>query len=342
MTQLTHGSLFSGIGGFDLAAEWMGWKNIFHCELNEFGQKILKHHFPNADSYSDITQTDFTKYEGSVSIISGGFPCQPFSQAGKRKGTDDERYLWNSMLRAVREVKPKYVIAENVYGLVNIDSGLVLKQVQSDLENEGFEVQCFVIGACSKNAPHQRQRVWIVAYSKNVGCKANEKIRRERGESEHENRSEIWSSLNSNGKCGNAPDTKSERTGELRNESKEERSQSGHDISGKQHRFSDASNTNQIRLQGSESAQQHDSKRWQEQRGQTSEYLGTNGSSLPFEKFPTEPPVCGGDDGIPSQLDNITIPKWRNESIMAYGNAIVPNVAHELFQVIQQLENLDK
>jgi len=81
---MKHGSLFSGIGGFDLAAEWMGWENVFHCEWNEFGQKVLKYHFPNADSYGDITQTDFTKYEGTIDIISGGFPCQPFSTAGQR------------------------------------------------------------------------------------------------------------------------------------------------------------------------------------------------------------------------------------------------------------------
>jgi len=162
---MRHGSLFSGIGGFDLAAEWMGWENVFHCEWNEFGQKVLKHHFPKADSYSDICKTDFRKYAGSVQIISGGFPCQPFSQAGKRKGTDDERYLWGEMLRAVQEIKPIYVIAENVYGITNIDGGMVFEQVHLDLENEGYEVQPYIIPACAKNAPHRRDRCWFVAYS---------------------------------------------------------------------------------------------------------------------------------------------------------------------------------
>ena len=96
---MRHGSLFSGIGGFDLAAEWMGWENIFHCEWNPFGQRVLKHYWPNAKSYHDITQTDFTIHRGAIDILTGGFPCQPFSLAGKRKGTDDERYLWHEMLR---------------------------------------------------------------------------------------------------------------------------------------------------------------------------------------------------------------------------------------------------
>ena len=165
---MRHGSLFSGIGGFDLAAEWMGWENVFHCEWNEFGRKILNHHFPKADSFEDITKTDFRKYEGTIDIISGGFPCQPFSLAGKRKGTEDERYLWHEMLRAVQEIKPKFIIAENVYGIVNIDGGMVFDQVCSDLENEGYEVQPFVIPACAKDAPHRRDRVWFVGYATNT------------------------------------------------------------------------------------------------------------------------------------------------------------------------------
>lgn len=116
---MTHGSLFSGIGGFDLAAEWMGWGNRFHCEWNPFGQKVLKHHFPNSDSYSDITKTDFTKYEGQIDIITGGFPCQPYSTAGLRKGKADERHLFPEMLRVIEEVKPRWVIGENVRGLVS-------------------------------------------------------------------------------------------------------------------------------------------------------------------------------------------------------------------------------
>lgn len=102
----THASLFSGIGGFDLAAEWVGWKNVFHCEINEFCAQILKYHFPNADHYEDIKTTDFTKWRGKINVLSGGFPCQPFSLAGRRKGAEDDRYLWPQMLRAIQEIKP--------------------------------------------------------------------------------------------------------------------------------------------------------------------------------------------------------------------------------------------
>ena len=157
--KLTHGSLFSGIGGFDLAAEWMGWENKFHCEVNPFCNKVLKHYWPNAEQLTDITKTNFKKYANRIDVLSGGFPCQPFSLAGKRKGTDDERHLWPEMLIAIREIKPEWVVGENVFGLVNWDGGMVFEQVQIDLENEGYEVQAYLVPACSKNAPHRRERI---------------------------------------------------------------------------------------------------------------------------------------------------------------------------------------
>ena len=130
---MKHGSLFSGIGGFDLASEWMGWDNIFHCEINPFCQKILKHYWSNADSLDDIKTTDFTKYEGQIDIVSGGFPCQPYSLAGQRKGTEDDRHLWPQMLRAIREIKPRWIVGENVYGLINWNGGLVCYRSFHDL-----------------------------------------------------------------------------------------------------------------------------------------------------------------------------------------------------------------
>ena len=163
-----HGSLFSGIGGFDLAAQWMGWDNIFHCEWNPFGQKILKHYWPEAISYEDITKTDFTIHRGQIDILTGGFPCQPYSSAGKRKGKDDERHLWPHMLRAIEEIKPRWVVGENVLGLVNWSGGLVFEEVQTQLEDQGYEVQAFVLPACGVGAPHRRERVWFVARSKGV------------------------------------------------------------------------------------------------------------------------------------------------------------------------------
>lgn len=168
---MKHGSLFSGIGGFDLAASWMGWENIFHCEWNEFGQKVLKYYWPNAISYGNIKETDFTKHRGAIDIISGGFPCQPYSNAGKRKGKEDDRHLWPEMLRAITEIQPRWVVGENVLGLVNWSGGLVFHEVQTDLEAAGYEVFPYVLPACAVNAPHRRDRVWFVAF--NPKCAAN-------------------------------------------------------------------------------------------------------------------------------------------------------------------------
>jgi len=141
----------------------MGWKNIFNCEIDPFCQKILKQHFPNAKQYYDIKKFNGKKYCGKIDIISGGFPCQPFSVAGKRKGSGDDRHLWPEMLRVIREIKPRFVVGENVGGLITWNEGMVFDEVLSDLENEGYEVQAFIIPACAVNAPHRRDRVWIIA-----------------------------------------------------------------------------------------------------------------------------------------------------------------------------------
>lgn len=160
---MTHGSLFSGIGGFDLAAAWAGWENIFACEIDPFCQKVLKYHFPKSTLYENIRTTDFTVWRGRIDVLSGGFPCQPFSTAGKRKGTEDERYLWPEMLRAIREISPRWVVGENVLGIVNWNGGMVFEQVCADLEAEGYEVQPYVLPACGVGAPHKRDRVWFAA-----------------------------------------------------------------------------------------------------------------------------------------------------------------------------------
>ena len=113
---MVHGSLFSGFDAPSVAASWMGWENAFHCEINDFCNEILKYWFPNSEHYEDITKTDFSQWRGRIDILTGGFPCQPFSVAGQRKGADDNRYLWPHMLRAIREIRPTWVIGENVAG----------------------------------------------------------------------------------------------------------------------------------------------------------------------------------------------------------------------------------
>jgi DNA (cytosine-5)-methyltransferase 1 len=162
---MRHLGLFAGIGGFELAARWMNWETVAWCEWNEFCQKVLKYHFPEAKGYGDITKTDFTNYANRIDILTGGFPCQPYSVAGKRKGKEDERHLWPEMLRAIREVQPRWIVGENVRGITNWNGGVVFDEVQSDLEAQGYEVLPFLLPACGKNAPHRRDRVWFVAYA---------------------------------------------------------------------------------------------------------------------------------------------------------------------------------
>ena len=291
---MTHASLFSGIGGFDLAAEWMGWENLFHCEWNPFGQRVLKHHFPNSISYNDITKTDFTIHRGQVDILTGGFPCQPYSSAGKRLGNEDERHLWPEMLRTIQEVQPRWVVGENVLGLTNWNGGLVFNEVQVDLEAKGYEVQAFILPACAKNAPHRRDRVWFVAYS-NL----------------HDDKRKI----------GNINAKEKRISKEYRKEYSPSREFSGTNIQ-------DATNSDKIGFS-------------------TKMGNGELGGELGFTKrdeqnmwnsFPTQPPICGGDDGLPTELDSISISKYRKESLMAYGNAIVPQVAYEIFKAINEFE----
>ena len=158
-SRMTHASLCSGIGGFDYAAKLIGWKNIFQCEIDPFCQTILKYHFPECELFSDIKKSDFSKYANTIDIISAGFPCQPFSVAGKRKGTDDNRYLWGEVLRVLQEVKPRYFVGENVVGIITIKYGMVFEQICIDLENAGYKVPPYIIPACAVNAPHRRERI---------------------------------------------------------------------------------------------------------------------------------------------------------------------------------------
>jgi DNA-cytosine methyltransferase len=145
----------------------MGWENVFHVERDPFCRQVLAHHFPESQSFDDVKAFDATPFRGRIRVLSGGFPCQPFSAAGKRAGTSDDRYLWPEMFRIIREARPTYVVAENVRGLISWNEGLVLDTVCADLEGEGYEVFPVVLPAASVNAPHRRDRIWIVARDTN-------------------------------------------------------------------------------------------------------------------------------------------------------------------------------
>jgi DNA (cytosine-5)-methyltransferase 1 len=265
---MNHGSLFSGIGGFDLASQWMGWDNIFHCEWNEFGQRVLKHHFPKSISYGDITTTDFTIHRGQIDILTGGFPCQPYSSAGRRLGTQDKRHLWPEMLRAIQEIKPRWVVGENVSGFITWNDGMVFEDVCLALENEGYEVQAYIIPSAAVGTRHRRDRAWIIAHAHSIGLSGRS--------------IEPW------------PISHRERS------NNSDKPKNGYGVQCKaKHGWQDFATTKSVSLESG---------------------------------------FLQSDDGLPTELDGITFSKWRKESVKAYGNAIVPQVAHQIFKAIQAYE----
>ena len=327
---MTHGSLFSGIGGFDLASQWMGWENKFHCEWNEFGQKVLKYYWPEAELFTDITKSNFTKYANKIDILTGGFPCQPYSSAGKRLGKEDSRHLWPEMLRAIREIQPRWIVGENVRGLTNWNGGVVFDEVQSDLEAEGYEVLPFLLPAAAVNAPHRRDRIWFVAYS---NCNGRRYLSRQKQECSFK----TYSKYSDISILGNIADTKYkglERQYREWNRCSEYRTNKGIFIRS-ENKFN-ATNTEYFNLQN----------KWNEQRSlgetnprQSSGRFKHGDLQANWSTFPTsEPTIRNGDDGISDRLDNITFPKWRNESIKAGGNAIVPQVVYQIYKAIEEYE----
>ena len=157
--------LFSGIGGFSLGLKRAGMETIGFCEIDPFCRKVLAKHWPDVTIHTDIRSLDGKDYKGRAEIICGGFPCQPFSQAGKRRGTEDDRHLWPEMLRIISEVRPTWVIGEHVIGIVKME----LDSILSDLEGEGYQTRAFIIPACGIDAPHKRDRVWIIAHANSEG-----------------------------------------------------------------------------------------------------------------------------------------------------------------------------
>lgn len=456
---MNHASLFSGIGGAEVAASMMGWQNLFHCEIQEFPRKVLQYWFPNSESYEDITKTDFTKWHGKVDVLTGGFPCQPFSLAGRRKGADDNRYLWPQMLRAIRQIHPTWVVGENVNGIKTMvescqvtqmgrtdylfeenylyreESRFTLDKICADLEAEGYSVQPIVIPACSVGAPHRRDRVWIVARkipttpshpnSSNDSRRPEEiqgKSQKERLSERNDIRKPGFTSdvlghvahtqcdgYSSQGYGNQRARAKKSKEGQDRPQPRSRRNGSGTTPSyahgtrqrrrkNKQEPFTECSRTPNLGTRRSKRLASHSlqhrshevhkdnqfqipdgaradslSSKWSsshsysygdktrqpdegierkgckrdvqpEERSTSPEWtdrLSRLQQSGRWRNFPTQSPVCRGNDGIPFDVDSLTIsfPKWRQESIKAYGNAWVPQVAYEIFRAIEAEEN---
>jgi len=322
---MTHVSLFTGIGGLDLAAEWAGFETVFQVECDPYCLKVLEKHWPDVPRVTDIrevtservrkivadaisercrearetegrswisgcstsrTIAETIDVDGSVTVISGGFPCQPFSQAGKRRGQDDDRYLWPQMLRVIRELSPAYVVAENVSGLLSLNDGAEFETVCTDLEREGYEVLPFHYPAASVGAPHKRDRVFIVGHAM-----CSDAIRGVTGTS-------------SRARVGMAVDRLV---------------QAGRD---KEEQFLDASSEavaerNESRPQG---YWRHDER--------TDEWLAWKGRRPLAEIWQSEPNVGRVAYGVPSRVDRLK----------ALGNAVVPQQAYPIFAAIARME----
>jgi len=329
---MNHLDLFAGIGGFSLAAQWMGWETVAQVEWDKWCQKVLAKNFPNSLRFGDIVEFNKMLQDGRIltntssmgcregatkqreyginetsnkfgdlcktqsinightDIITGGFPCQPFSHAGKRKGTDDSRYLWPEMLRTIRILKPSFVVGENVAGLVSMDNGKTLDAILSDLEDEGYQVESFIIPACSIGAWHRRDRIWIVAYSRSRKyCHRSEEIQRS---SEGKGLEQQYS-IHKSDKSG---DLQKEFISDYNNQGLQGRTETG-DIGGI----------------GEERNQQ--SKRYGECDGRA--------------YWQSEPSVGRVANGIPNRVDRLK----------GLGNAIVPQIAFQIFKAIESVDN---
>ena len=371
--KLTHASLFSGIGGAELAASWIGWTNVFHCEIQEFQRKVLEYWFPNSVSYEDITKTDFSEWRGHIDVLTGGFPCQPFSVAGKRKGAEDNRYLWREMLRAIRQIQPTWVVGENVNGILSMvqpgketkmgrtddlfDENFIYRKEQKftieviceDLERAGYSVQPFVIPACAVGAPHRRDRVWIVAHRTDTGTEDLQQ-----GGKNGVSQSFFTANTNSNRQRDRKDkqifEQRCNRTTNIGKGCKDATSSNtqcfgGHKVDNK----IQCEQSNGERIDGKgmfRTSFNTNGKGWNALRYDDGYSEAAQQAESQFDRadcpqswwrnFPTQSPVCNRDDGLPFRVADLTIsfPKWRRKSIEALGNAWVPQVVFEIFKAI--------
>ncbi|MDO8094419.1 MAG: DNA (cytosine-5-)-methyltransferase [Candidatus Brocadiales bacterium] len=377
---MQHLDLFSGIGGFSLATEMVWGDEVEHifCEIDPFCQKILSKHWPNSKIYGEIrtltqnaererlSHTEYEERETEVRgqwefgtrdgdwiysqpyILTGGFPCQPFSQAGRRRGTEDDRHLWPEMLRVIQEFHPRWVIGENVGGFVTWNNGMVLEQVHTDLESEGYEVQAFIIPAVAVNAPHRRDRVWIVAHSTSE--------RRNNG-SNHRKGRHLLPNINRDASQG-----ESKRTGwkcgagEIGTDASDARHE--HGFKGRDEGVETGAPQRTPRIvdaeRCSEDVTNTESKRLERRSGSRESELVSDtrynrGASESWNQnwLEVATRLCTVDDGLPRGLarpdggrDAGVLPRpkgWRNAALKGAGNAIVPQVAAQIMLAIKDV-----
>ena len=373
---MVHASLFSGIGGPEVAAAMMGWQNAFHCEINPFGRAVLEYWFPDSKSYEDITKTDFREWRGKIDIITAGFPCQPFSYAGKRGGDSDARYLWPQAFRAIDEIRPTWFVGENVAGIATmVEAGTLtpmgwegslfgevdgvhrfglrqpftIERICSDLEKIGYSVQPVLIPAAAVGAPHRRDRIFFLAF--NASDSGNSRL-----ESKRERKAEVHEI----GFTANSDRQRREEPQQPRREENSTEEEAGlDDRTVRPRRDGDIAHAFCERL---ETAIQRgcDGKEGRDGSGRHAfkfaDDAWTKGTW--WDNFPTVSPVHAGNDGIPFRMDRASLPasmqpksyrrsdpskfnigKWRTESLKAYGNAIVPQVMYRIFQAIEGANN---
>ena len=339
--------LFSGIGGFSYAAETLigGYETVAFCEMDEFCQKVLKKHWPQVPIFDDVRTIDATRL-GDIDICTFGFPCQPVSQAGLQKAESDDRWLWDEIIRILQASKPKWIIAENVKGLISIEDGLLLQNCITSLEAEGYEIQSVIIPACAKNAPHKRDRIWIigqlVANTKRLGwekrAEKSEELDRERSSDQSDNGSQGCTISNTDKDVAN---TKIKQSNESKNDTRVSKQKQGEfrgsscrenvantKIKGLQRRQFSSTISNQgnkvsnIRTRDSERS----TSRSVEQRvGDMADGI-SRGILRHFDREPEHiPRVTKGE-------------KDRAKKLKALGNSIVPQVAAEILLAIRVSE----
>jgi DNA (cytosine-5)-methyltransferase 1 len=334
---MTHLDLFSGIGGFALAARWAGIETVQFVEYEPYAQKVLAKNFPKIPIAGDIFEFDATKFLG-VGLVTGGFPCQPFSVAGKQLGNKDDRAIWPQMLRVIREARPTWVIGENVSGIIQME----LDNVLSDLEGEGYTTQTLVIPAAGVDAKHRRERVWILAHTTGTrrsggegcmetdGCNLREEVQTRLGTSEdlansnsglcNRENQEIFTGGNTTNN-GSEDVASSNSSNDPHQEGERKEGNSGSESSGANGRSgirkTDVANSMCKRQSG----QGEYVKSFNSEKNKEGEAGYVKSNSGPVLWLP-EPDVGRVANGVPSRVDRLK----------GLGNAIVPQVAFEIMR----------